>query len=266
MEGPDEWHLDLAAMRAALLPRVYSDEELDLADYVSDDDPEMDDSYSDAIRAQLIIEVCTADEFATLIDRGLIGLRNDFSSEGYGVRPPTNVHLLEHVMPDEGKMRVCLERSHCDVDSSDWEADCGCGGNDKLSRYIHESGGSATVEGIKLILNAADYNLVYDATLAAARCSGMHVRSPQAFDLLERLEYAGTRGTDDAPVGFGRACSLLATTFRRHRLTAAFTDWLESSGVFSPNGVGGKRARREYDADKDTQAGDIALPPAVRRR
>ena len=103
--------LDVRAMRAALPADVYTDAVLKTENYIPSEAEWGEgekESYADYVRGLRIVETCTADDLATLIDRGLVGNHEAFETDEdrFG---KYQLSLLEHVMPDVDKMRVCLE-------------------------------------------------------------------------------------------------------------------------------------------------------------
>lgn len=248
--GPCEGDLDLGAIRNALPVGSYTDDELHLEEYVEFDDPEMPDGYPDYMRAILIVGKCSADHLAILIKSGLVGNREDYKldQDRYG---SYNVSLLEHVMPDVEKMRVCLQLGDFNIHTSellnDGRRECfdHGDGHDKLCVYFCQGGES--IDGLKLLLAHCDYNPVYEATLSAARdCKS---RAPDTFAALEELTYARRFGTAETPVGFARISRVLAMERTNAAMKMAFLLWLERSGTFAPGGMGQKRDRRAFETD-----------------
>jgi len=257
-QGPREDSLDLSAMRAALPEGSYDDEALDIRDFLGGGD-DMPAGYPDYVRAKRIVEVCSAAHLALLIDGGLVGNRDDFSDD-----PDTSseflLSLLEYVMPDLEKMRVCLERGDIDMHScfyaNDGPSECfdRCYSEDKICAYLVWGGGDpcdrgageSPTAGLELLLAHCDYNPIYTATLAAA-CD-LRVSSPETFEFLDEMRFAPPLGTADAPVGFARIGKVLAAQRARRALQIAFLCWLERAGTFGPNGVGFKRDRALYES------------------
>jgi len=190
--GPRESELSLPALRAALLPKQYDDNELKVADYVNNDS---DEAERDAVRCARIVEECTADELAKLLAAGLVGSREDFHEQFDGYDRCNDISLLEHVMPDVGKMRVVLEHDPTiDMHTSSvcravvpaaWQV-----GDDKLCAYLHLGGHD--VQGILLLLAHFERNPVYDATLLRAHAH-LWYQNLNAVLLLERLEQRQSR-------------------------------------------------------------------------
>ena len=246
-QGPREDSLDLSAMRAALPEGSYDDEVLDIGNYLDYDDDDMPACYPDYVRAKRIVEVCSAAHLALLIDCGLVGNRDDFADD------PDN-SLLEHVMPDLEKMRVCLERGDIDMHiCRGHEYFDRCYNEDKICAYLVRGGGEGNrgtgespTAGLELLLAHCDYNPIYDATLATAY--DLRVRSPETFEFLDEMQFAPPLGTADVPVGFARIGKVLAAQRARRALQIAFLGWLERAGTFGPNGVGFKRDRALYES------------------
>lgn len=245
-------------MRAALPEGSFDDEVLELRNYLDDD--EIDNVppwYPDEVRAKRIVEVCSAAHLGELIDAGLVGNREDFkvdrhgfqSGNPFGAEPADS--LLEHVMPNLGKMRVCLERGNIDMHMSELINDREHGG-DKICAYLEiasadlQVSDESMIAGIKMLLEYCSFNPINDITLAMI--FGLSDRFPETHDFLDEMYDAPPLGTADAPIGFARIGKVLAAQRERRALQLAFLGWSERAGTFAPGGVGFKRDREMYES------------------
>lgn len=188
--APDSFGLDYEAICDALRPRVYTDDELDMENYM--DDGHFDQDYANLIRALRIVECCTAEELKVLIVGRLVANRKDYTQEYNTYKGKYfNMHLIEVVMPDIDKMRVCLENGTIDVHTSNMsEIAFGYGfyyGDDMICSYMHNGGHD--IDAVHLLLEHTEYECVYEEHVAQAGNNGLDVTHPGFFGALVAIAH-----------------------------------------------------------------------------
>jgi len=191
--GPRLSELSLPVLREALLPRVYTDDELEVGDYIDDNAEEAE---HDRVRCERIVATCTGAELARLLAVGAVGSREDFRRQGDDFGNYFDISLLEHVMPDVDKMRVVLEHDptidmHVSGVCRTFRVYRGFAGDDKLCAYLNCGG--ASVDGILLLLAHFEDNPVDPMTVRAAEDLHLRLRNTNAMHLLERLCFRPAR-------------------------------------------------------------------------
>lgn len=171
--------LNYNAMCDAILPSVYTDDDLFDPDYEWEDE----DYHNDLTRAELLIEKCSSSEFKVLLDNGLVG-----NVRGFENYTGHHTHLIEYVMPDIDKMKVCLNHAFIDTHHSTLCSDyverykLYHYGNDMLLSYLYKGGGDC--EAIDLLRKLSDHNFVCEYHLDEAWSKHVHYYYPDFFDEL----------------------------------------------------------------------------------
>jgi len=191
--------LDWDAVRQALLPKVYSDKELDI------DEDEDDEEHREFMRGQQILTFCTAEELQMLIRVGLVKNTEDFRSDSdrYG---SYNESLLEFVMPDTEKMAVCIAEMGGTYECTstqlfysngrrEWMEFC-VGPEDKLNVYLHKGGMDPS--GIWLLATtSSEPSFVFEGHVESAKLLKL---APEAIEELEDLAYQTDSDSDQEPL------------------------------------------------------------------
>ena len=177
--------LDYTAMCAAIRPRTYTDAELERAapidlNPLAYDDEDLAAGQLDMVRAEGLLQACTADELARMLRAGAVptcrrGLGRSFGYEPEQIFPYDDEIdydcLLTHVMHDVDKMRVVLEASP------------GVDGRGDAIAYLRHGGGK--VSGLLLLLAHCDHCCLDETVHTVAHAEGLYHHEPHAWALVE---------------------------------------------------------------------------------
>jgi len=197
-----------------VLGRQFNDDELSTFDFCDRDEPEC---YLDYIRSQQIIYACTADELNLLLKEGLVSNEKNKTGSKHGI---DDEYLIEAIMPDSEKMRVCIafsddvDANNVDIGERDYSCDlyfysmCHC--NDMIGEYIDRNGHD--IQTLNLLIGSCyDHPILCDNHINCARHRGFHARFPEFYSYLVELVDKFNQDDDDDWKAFVRQVKAIRT-------------------------------------------------------